>query len=86
MVSIRLARFGTKKRPYYRIVVAEKSSSRDGKFIEAIGTSNPMAAGAESPLTLEMGRYEYWCGQGAQPSLCVKKLVRQFRRSNTAAA
>ena len=86
MVSIRLSRCGAKKRPYYRIVVAEKSAARDGRFIEVIGTSNPMAAGKEPPLTLKMERYVHWCGQGAQPSLCVKKLVRQFRRSNKTAA
>ena len=86
MLSIRLSRGGAKKRPYYRIVVAEKSFSRDGKFIEVIGTSNPMAAGQEPPLTLKLERYEHWCAQGAQPSLCVKRLWRQYRRTNKADA
>ena len=87
MLSIRLARGGAKKRPFYRIVVAERSRARDGRYIEVIGTSNPMASGGEQALTLKKDRYEYWCGQGAQPSLCVKKLHRQFcRQQKTDAA
>ena len=86
MLSIRLSRGGAKKRPYYRIVVAEKSFSRDGRFLEVIGTSNPMASGAEPELTLKLDRYDYWCGQGAKPSLCVKRLHRQFRRQEKTAA
>lgn len=86
MLSIRLSRRGVKKRPHYRIVVAEKSSSRDGRFVEVIGTSNPVAAGAAPALVLKADRYEYWVGKGAQPSLCVKRLYRQHRRSNKAAA
>lgn len=86
MLSIRLARGGAKKRPFYRIVVAEKARARDGRYIEVIGTSNPMASGSEPALTLKQERYDYWCGQGAQPSLCVKKLHRQFCRQHKATA
>lgn len=80
MLSIRLARGGAKKRPYYNIVVAEKSFSRDGRFIEKLGASNPMAAGKEKPFTLDMERYAHWVGQGAQPTPTVKRLVRAHQR------
>lgn len=86
MLCIRLSRGGAKKRPFYRIVVAEKSRSRDGRFVEVVGTSNPMASGMESELTLKLARYEYWRAQGAQPSPSVRRLCRQFRRRQAAAA
>lgn len=85
MLSIRLARGGAKKRPYYNIVVAEKSFSRDGRFLEKIGASNPMAAGEERPLTLNMERYAHWLERGASPTLTVKRLVRTHQRLAAAA-
>lgn len=85
MLSIRLSRGGAKNRPYYRIVVAEKANARDGRFLEVIGASNPMAAGKEPSLKFKADRYEYWCGQGAQPSLCVKRLYRQHKRAGKSA-
>ena len=85
MLTIRLSRGGAKKRPYYRIVVAEKSFSRDGRFIERLGASNPMASGNESAFTIDMLRYLHWCEQGAQPSATVKRLVRAHQRSVTGA-
>ncbi len=65
-VSIRLRREGAKNRPYYKVVVADSRSPRDGKFIEIIGTYDPKISGHNSSLNVE--RAEYWIGKGAQPS------------------
>ena len=69
MVRIRLARGGAKKRPYYRIVAADSRSPRDGRFLEKLGTYNPLLK-AEDPtrVTLNEERVRYWLGQGAQVS------------------
>src|SRR5919107_6232050 len=68
-VSIRLSRGGAKKRPYYRIVVADSRNSRDGRFIEKVGTYNPLLA-KDSPerVKLDADRITHWLGVGAQPS------------------
>ena len=73
-VKIRLARHGTKKRPFYRIVVADSESPRDGRFLETVGTYNPL----EDPagVTLETERVKYWIGQGAIPTDTVKSLLK----------
>jgi small subunit ribosomal protein S16 len=70
---IRLARGGKKKRPYYRIVVADSRASRDGKFIERIGSYDPLLA--ENKVTLNVERATYWLNVGAQPSERVSKLL-----------
>ena len=68
-VSIRLSRGGAKKRPYYRIVVADARSSRDGKFIEKIGTYNPMLGkDDEKRIVLDGERAKHWLSHGAQPT------------------
>lgn len=68
-VRIRLARSGAKKRPYYRIVVAAINAPRDGKFIEKIGTYNPMLdKSAEDRVVFRKERVEHWLAQGAQPT------------------
>jgi small subunit ribosomal protein S16 len=68
-VAIRLSRGGSKKRPYYRIVVADSRSPRDGNFIEKVGTYNPMLAKDDAArVTLNKERIEHWIGVGAQPS------------------
>ncbi|MDR6849186.1 small subunit ribosomal protein S16 [Sphingomonas sp. BE270] len=68
-VSIRLSRGGSKKRPYYRIVVADARNPRDGKFIEKIGTYNPLLAkDDEKRIVLDTERANYWLGVGAQPT------------------
>jgi small subunit ribosomal protein S16 len=74
VVKIRLARFGSKKNPHYRIVVADARSPRDGRSIETIGTYNPQT----EPSTLEVKaeRAQYWLGVGAQPSERVEKLFK----------
>ncbi|MCW2925373.1 MAG: ribosomal protein, partial [Thermoleophilia bacterium] len=72
MVKIRLARFGSKKNPHYRIVVADSRSPRDGRSIETIGTYNPQTD--PSTLDVKAERAQYWLGVGAQPSERVAKL------------
>lgn len=68
-LTIRLARGGAKKRPFYRIVVADKRAPRDGRFIEKLGTYNPMLAkDDENRVIMNAERVDYWLGQGAQPS------------------
>ena len=64
MVTIRLARSGAKKRPFYHIVVADSRSPRDGRFIERLGFYNPIAVGAEEKLRVNTDRVEYWVSQG----------------------
>jgi small subunit ribosomal protein S16 len=68
-VAIRLARGGSKKRPYYRIVVAHSRATRDGRFIEKIGTYNPLLAKDDAKrVVLDLDRAKHWLGVGAQPS------------------
>ncbi len=81
MVVIRLARGGAKKRPFYNIVVADGRNRRDGRFIERVGFYNPMAAGGEQPLRVQLDRLTYWTGVGAQMSPTVARLVDQARKA-----
>ena len=75
-LKIRLARGGAKKRPFYRIVVAEASSPRDGRYVERVGTYNPMVPkDHEQRMTLNAERINYWVGQGAQPTERVHKML-----------
>ena len=68
-ISIRLSRGGSKKRPYYRIVVADARSPRDGKYLEKIGTYNPLLAkDSEQRIQLDADRARHWLGVGAQPT------------------
>lgn len=68
-VKIRLARGGAKKRPYYRVVVADSRSPRDGKYIEKVGTHNPLLPkDHEDRIKLDVERIEYWIGKGAKPT------------------
>ena len=68
-ISLRLSRGGAKKRPYYRIVVADSRSPRDGKYLEQVGTYNPLLAkGDENRVKLNEDRVRYWVGVGAQPT------------------
>jgi len=73
-VKIRLARHGAKKRPFYRIVVADSESPRDGRFLEIVGTYNPVTDPAE--VSLKNERVKYWMDQGAVPSHTVKSLIK----------
>lgn len=73
MVKIRLARHGQKKRPFYRIVVAQSDARRDGRFLEIVGTYNPMTEPAT--VTLKEDRLRYWAGVGALPTTQTQRLV-----------
>ena len=75
MVKIRLRRMGAKKAPYYRIVVADSRSPRDGRFIEEIGLYDPMADGEKIKVDLE--RAKYWISNGAQPTDTVRGLLKK---------
>ncbi len=74
-VSIRLTRKGTKKRPFYRIVAADTQFPRDGRFLEVLGTYNPMTEPASVELKQE--RIDYWLGAGARPSTTVKSILKR---------
>ena len=75
-LKIRLARGGAKKRPFYRIVVAEASSPRDGRYVERVGTYNPMVPKEhEQRMTLNSERITFWLGQGAKPTDRVHKML-----------
>ena len=75
-LKIRLSRGGTKKRPFYKIVVAEALSPRDGKFVERLGSYNPMVAKDHAErLVLNVERAKYWISKGAQPTLRVAKML-----------
>jgi small subunit ribosomal protein S16 len=77
-VSIRLRREGALNRPYYKVVVADSRSPRDGKFIEIIGTYDPKKTGHNS--TLKMDRIEHWISKGAQPSDTVRSLIKKNQK------
>ena len=80
MVTIRLARGGSKKRPFYHLTVTNSRSARDGKFIERIGFFNPIARGAEERLRVDYDRLNYWVGTGAQVSERVDSLVKAAKQ------
>jgi small subunit ribosomal protein S16 len=79
MVVIRLSRGGSKKRPFFNIVVAESRARRDGRFIERLGFYNPVASGSADSLRVAFDRLDYWTGVGAQVSDTVARLVRQAK-------
>ena len=76
MVKIRLRRVGAKKAPFYRIVVADSRSPRDGRFIEEIGTYDPMADSGK--IKVDMERAKYWIANGAQPTDTVRGLLKKI--------
>ncbi len=81
MVTIRMARAGAKKRPFYHIVVTDSRKRRDSGYIERLGYFNPVARGQETRLHLETDRIDYWIGQGAQCSDRVAALVKEARKA-----
>jgi len=81
-VKIRLRRMGQKGAPFYRVVVTDSRSPRDGKFIENIGTYDPMKKGINYDFKLD--RVDYWIGCGAQPSETVSSLIKKARKSQSA--
>jgi len=74
-VKIRLARHGAKKRPFYRIIIADSESPRDGKFLENVGTYDPLVDPAK--VSLKQERIKHWIGQGAIPTHTVKNLLKK---------
>ena len=76
MVTIRMARGGAKKRPFYQIVVTDSRNRRDGRFIERVGFFNPVARGNEERLRIDRERIDYWLSQGAQASERVASLLK----------
>ena len=80
MVTIRLSRGGSKKRPFYHFEVKDSRSSRDGRYIERLGYFNPNAQGAEQRLSLDLARVEYWTSVGATLSDRVSSLLKEARK------
>ena len=80
MVTIRLARGGAKKRPFYGIMVADQRRSPNGRFIERVGFFNPRAVGGEERLRIDTERVDFWVSKGAQPSERVASLLKQFAK------
>ena len=76
MVTIRLARGGSKKRPFYYLTVTDSRNSRDGRYLERVGFFNPQARGQEERLRVDRARVDFWIGRGAQVSDRVKKLIK----------
>ena len=76
MVKIRLRRMGAKKAPYYRVIVADSRSPRDGRFIEELGIYDPMAEG--ETLKIDVERAKYWIANGAQPTDTVRGLLKKL--------
>jgi small subunit ribosomal protein S16 len=83
-VSIRLRREGARNRPYYKVVVADSRSPRDGKFIEIIGTYDPKKPDHNS--TLKLDRIDHWISQGAQPSDTVRSLIKKNKKQSASSA
>ena len=80
-VKIRLTRMGSKKKPFYRINVADSRAPRDGRFIERLGFFNPTAQGQAEKLRLDADRFAHWVAQGAQPSERVASLAAQAKKA-----
>jgi small subunit ribosomal protein S16 len=76
MVSIRLSRGGSKKRPFYHLTVTDSRSARNGRFLERVGFFNPVARGDEESLRIDNARIDYWVSKGAQCSDRVAKLLK----------
>ena len=81
MVTIRLARGGAKKRPFYQVVVTDSRNARDGRFIERVGFYNPLATGNAEELLLDVDRVEHWVAQGATVSERVAALIKSAKKS-----
>lgn len=86
MVTIRLARGGSKKRPFYHLTVTDSRSSRNGRYIERVGFFNPIARGQEERLRVDTARVEYWVANGAQLSDRVSRLLKDASKATAEAA
>jgi small subunit ribosomal protein S16 len=85
MVKIRLSRGGAKGRPFYHIIVADERCARDGRNIERLGFFNPVAAGKDVTLELNVARAQEWIAKGAQPTEKVRSLIKQASKQLKAA-
>ncbi len=85
MVSIRLARSGAKKRPFYHIVAADSRRARGGRYIERLGFYNPIAVEGEEGLRIDLERVDYWVSVGAKLTDRATKLVDSYRKEASAA-
>ena len=85
MVTIRLARGGAKKRPFYAIVVADQRRQPNGRFIERVGFFNPMSAVNEEKIRLNSDRVDYWISKGARPSERVASILKKVKQESVAA-
>ena len=86
MVTIRLARHGAKKNPFYHLTVTDRAAPRDGRFIERVGFFNPVAKGQSERLRIDLGRVDHWLSVGAQPSDRVRNLIKHARAEEAALA
>lgn len=85
MVKIRLTRGGAKKRPFYHIIVTDSRSARDGRNIERVGYYNPVAAGNDKRVELNVERVQHWIARGAQMTDKVANLYREAAKADTSA-
>ena len=83
MLAISLMRMGAKKKPFYRVVVKEKRSKRDGAYLENVGTYDPMTD--PSTVNLKIDRVNYWVSVGAQPTETVKRLIKNYKPAEAVA-
>ena len=81
MIIIRLSRSGSKKRPFYHVVLADKKSPRDGRYVERLGFYNPIAKGKDVKLNLDLKRIEYWVLNGAQLSDRMTSLMKDYKKT-----
>jgi small subunit ribosomal protein S16 len=86
MVVIRLARFGTKHVPKYRVTVADQKYAAKGRFLEIVGQYNPKPLGDDKELALNLERIQLWMKKGAQPTERVRSLIRKFEKTSTTKA
>jgi len=82
MIIIRLSRTGNKKKPFYHIVLADKKSPRDGRYVERLGFFNPIASGNALEMRLNLERIEYWIMNGAKLSTKMHYLIKKYKKLN----
>ena len=85
MVTIRLSRGGSKKRPFYNLSVSDSRNARNGRYLERVGFFNPVARGNEERLRVDLDRVDYWVSQGSSLSERVASLVAEARKAQVAA-
>ena len=85
MVTIRLSRGGSKKRPFYHLSVSDSRNARNGRYLERVGFFNPVARGNEERLRVDLDRVDYWVSQGSSLSERVASLVSEARKAQAAA-